>query len=649
MTNSTIHWRFWTCGALLVLLAACGTPASSASTDATTNNDASSDGAIGDASSGDADTSDADVGPPSLLTARSLRFDEDLTAAWGSDADDVWFVGKAGRVLHWNGATLSPRDAGTQKDLFSVWGKSANEAYIVGDGVILRWDGKSWSNEAPDGTGILRGVHMPADGSTVLACGDGGVVLRRDSAGKWKSEETASKLNLQAIWASSASQVWAVGEQGRALRLAGGVWGETDMPGAASRTMRAVVGTLDGRMFACGDGGYLAATDDTATWQQTLANDGDTPRDLKGLWARSSTDAWAFGSSGALLHFVGKKWQVDSIAGTYMKTASFSGLFGGNDSNGQPFGFAVGIAGAGLQFSAGQPDNADPQLQDDRWLDFRAETVADLKSVQADSDGRLITCGSSGVALLAKDSQAPFYDLAAPVTGADIVDCTLRNGEAWLVGPSGAILHANVQTAGSAWSLDKPANAKKLSGIARLGNDLVVVGDGGVALHKVADGAWQAEATGVQFKLRSVAATGDVAYAVGELGTVLRRDAAGTWTKETTGNLGQFSRVTAWGDGEAAAVTEEGTLLVRAAGASGAWKQMSETPGQLLYGIARRADGLLLAVGYAGTLVTGQPGGPFTNHPKNVPNLLSSIACGTNGCVVVGQKGGIFQVAEAIP
>jgi hypothetical protein len=634
----------WICSAVLALTCACGTHTTASDADTSASADGSGDAQIGDGS-GDGASSDSDVGPPSLLTARSLRFDEDLTAAWGSDADDVWVVGKGGRVLHWNGATLSPRDAGTKKDLNGVWGVSRNEAYIVGDGVILRWDGSKWSNETPDGTGILRGVHAPADGSSVLACGDGGVVLRRGGSGKWQAEETNSKINLQAIWAINASKVWAVGEQGRAISLSGGSWSESDMPGAASRTVRAVVGSMDGRMFACGDGGYLAATDETATWQQTLANDGDNPRDLKGLWARDGTEAWAIGSSGALLHFVGKKWQIDSIAGTYMKTASFSAMFGSNDSNGQPFGFAFGIGGAGLMFSAGQPDNSDPNLQDDRWLDFRAETVADLKSIQSGSDGSLITCGTSGVALIANDSQAPFYDLAAPVTGADISDCVLRDGEAWLVGPSGVILHHS----GGVWSVDKPANAKTLSGIARLGSDLLVVGDGGLALHKVGDGAWQAEATGVQFKLRSVATAGDVAYAVGELGTVLRRDAAGTWSKETTGNLGQFARVVAWGDGEAAAVTEEGALLVRSAGASGTWKQLSETPGQLLYGIARRTDGLLLAVGYAGTLVSGQPAGPFTNHVKNVPNLLSGVACSANGCVVVGQKGGIFQLAEAIP
>ncbi len=648
MTNLNFQWRIWTCSALVALLSACGTPASSSNTDDAVSSDASGDALVGDSNgdaTGDGKTSDVDVGPPSLLTARSLRFDEDLSAAWGSDDDDVWFVGKGGRVLHWNGETLSPRDVGTKQDLLGVWGRSRTEAYIVGDGLILRWDGNAWTNEAPDGTGILRAIHIPSDGSTVLAAGDGGTVLRRDDTGKWKAEETASKLNIQAIWANNASQVWAVGDQGRALRLSGGLWAETDMPGASSRTLRAVVGSTDGRMFACGDGGYLAATDETATWEQTLANDGDNPRDLHGLWARSSTDAWAIGSSGALLHFIGKKWQVDSIAGTYMKTSSFTGLFGANDSNGQPFGLAVGLGGAGLVFSAGQPDNSDPLLQDDRWLDFRAETVADLKSVQVGSDGSLITCGTSGVVLTAKDSQSAFYDLAAPVTGADIADCALRNGEAWLVGPSGAILH----NGGGTWTIDKPANTKKLSGIAALGADLLVVGDGGIVLHKVADGAWQAESTGVQFKLRSVATAGDVAYVVGELGTVLRRDAAGTWTKETTGNLGQFARVTAWGDGEAAAVTEEGALLIRSAGATGTWKQMSETPGQLLYGIAQRADGVLIAVGYAGTLVTGQSSGPFTNHPKNVPNLLSGIACTANGCVVVGQKGGIFQLAEAIP
>ncbi len=644
MTNPILQWRTLACTAILALGAACGSPASGSGADASTKSDATSDSQLGDATA-DTAHSDADVGPPSLLTARSLQFTEDLTAAWGNAGDDVWFVGKAGRVLHWNGATLSPRNAGTTKDLFGVWGRSASEVYLVGDGVLLRWDGAAWTDEAPAGTAILRGVNAPVDGSTVVACGDGGVVLRRTSSGKWQPEETASKLNLQAIWAMSDSQIWAVAEQGRALHLSGGAWSESDMPGAASRTLRAVVGSVDGRLFACGDGGYLAVTDDTATWQETLANDGDTPRDLKGLWAVSATEAWALGSAGALLHYVSKKWELDTIAGTYMKVADFRGLFGAIDSNGQPYAFGVGLAGAGVVFAAGQPDSSDPSLQDDRWLDFRAETVADLKAVQADADGSLIACGTNGVALLAKDGQSPFYDLAAPVTGADLADCVLRNGEAWLVGPSGVILH----NGGGAWSVDRPANAKVISGIGRMGADLLAVGDGGLALHKVADSPWQAETTGVQFKLSSVAATTDTAYAVGELGTVLRRDATGTWTKEATGNLGQFARVPAWGDGEAAAVTQDGTLLVRAAGATGAWTQMSQTPGELLYGVGRRADGLLLAVGYAGTLVTGQPAGPFTSHTQNVPNLLSGVACTAAGCVVVGQKGGIFQVAEAIP
>lgn len=639
---------------------ACG--GKSSATDAGSTVDVASDTTSADSggdgiSSGDV-SSDSDAGPPSLLSARSLRFTEDMTAAWGSDREDVWWVGKGGRVLHWNGKTLTPRDIGTHKDLYGVWGRSASEVYVVGDGVILRWDGSSWHDETPDTPSLLRSVHVPFDKSAVVACGDGGVILRRNEpgvglSGKWSAEDTGSKINLNGIWAQNASQIWAVGDQGRALKLSGGLWAETDMPGATSRVMRAISGSADGHLFACGDSGYLAVTDDSNTWQHTLANDGDSPRDLHGIWGRSATDAWAIGSSGALLHLSGKKWQVVDIAGTYMKSASFLGLFGADDSNGEPFGYAVGVGGAGLTFSAAQPDSPDDAAKSDRWLDFVAETQADLKAVQNGDGDALIACGTGGVVLYASDPGAVFADLAAPVTGADIADCTLVGDTAWVVLPGGWVARGTGvgKLASATWNVSKISGAKTLNGISKFaGGALVIVGDGGFIAHSDnASSNWSSESSGVQFDLRSVSTAGEIAYAVGKYGVALRRDSSGKWSKESTGNLSTLSRVTAWGDGEAAAVSEEGVVLVRGAGVTGAWKQVSETPGQLLYGIARRADGLLLAVGYAGTLVTGQSAGPFADHPKNVPNLLTGVACTSKGCIAVGQKGGIFHVAEVIP
>ena len=635
------HWlAVWT-----IVCAACGT-AATGTTSAGTTADAVADTVWGDAGDATGDGAQtADTGGPSLLTARSLQFTDDMNAVWGAGADDVWWVGSAGRVLHWNGSTLSPRDPGVTVDLYGVGGRNGAEVYVVGDGVILRWDGATWHTETPQTPTLLRSVHVPDDGSTVMAAGDGGVVLRRSDAGTWTPEDTGSKLNIHAIHVQSVGQAWAVGDQGRALKLAGGAWSETDMPGANSRVLRAITASPQGRLFACGDGGYLAATDETKTWVKTLANDGDTPRDLRGLWARSSTDAWAIGSHGALLHLDGKKWQVESIAGTYMKTASFLGLFGGATADGQPFGYAVGVAGAGLTFLPGQPDAADAAARDDRWLDFRAETAADLLAIHAGDDTALVTCGTAGVVLQASSPDGVFVDLAAPVTGADVPDCALIGGTAWIVTAGG---YVGQGTATGGWSLEALHPNKPLTGLARLGGSgLLAVGSGGFAASY--DGTWHPETTGVQFDLRSVAVTGDVAYAVGKFGVALRRAADGAWTKETTGNLGTLARVVAWGDGEAAAVSEEGVLLVRGAGATGTWKQASETPGQLLYGITRRADGLLIAVGYAGTLITGQPAGPFATHLKNVPNLLNHVACTSKGCLAVGQKGGIFHVAESLP
>ena len=51
----------------------------------------------------------------------------------------------------------------------------------------------------------------------------------------------------------------------------------------------------------------------------------------------------------------------------------------------------------------------------------------------------------------------------------------------------------------------------------------------------------------------------------------------------------------------------------------------------------------------AGTLVTGKADGAFTNHAKNVPNLLSGIACGGNGCVAAEIQRFVARCGRVTP
>ena len=624
---------------------------SAAPKDAAAPKDGGLDAAVGTdaASSPDKGGADAaDAGPPAVLQPRPLKFGEDLLAVWGSNASDVWLVGKQGRVLHWNGKTLVPRrtataqdPAGTAKDFHGVWGRAAKDVWLAGDGIVLHWTGSGFEDRTPKepAGAVWHAVHALPGGPVYLAA-DAGVVVRLDSDGVWKKEATNSQLNLRAVRAIGPGQVWVAGDNGQALKLAGGSWSATALPKANARALRALDVSPAGRIFTVGDQGFLAATK-AGVWEATPANDPDEPdRDLSGVWARGDNDAWAIGAKGILFHLTAK-WNVVPIVGPYMTIASFRAIWGFAASDKEAWAVAVGDKGAGIVMAATAAGGAD------KWTDFPAETGADLQAVTALQDGRLIACGDGGTLLEAATANAPFFDLAAPVTAAALLDVAVANdGGLAAVGEGGVAVR---RPAGGAFAVDKVAGVGAdgfLRGIAPLGDGWLAVGDAGLAAAYTAAG-WKGEPTGTAVALRSVTQVAGTAYAVGDAGTVLRRSSNGKWTAETTNEVRALYRVVAWSADEAAAVGEGGVVLVRTANG---WKTVFEAPDALfLYGLTRRADGTLIAVGYAGAVVVGKPAGPFQRLDGKVGNRLHGVAATPLGTVAVGMKGGVFQLAEKLP
>lgn len=69
----------------------------------------------------------------------------DLRGVFGFGPDDVWAVGEASTVLHWDGAVWTKLatpfdDASDRPMLHAVWGSSPSDVWIVGDGTVLHFD-----------------------------------------------------------------------------------------------------------------------------------------------------------------------------------------------------------------------------------------------------------------------------------------------------------------------------------------------------------------------------------------------------------------------------------------------------------------------------------------------------------------------------
>ncbi len=135
-----------------------------------------------------------------------------LFKVWGATADDVWAVGERGTLLHWDGVAWTKLPALTDQRLLTVIGRSASDVHAVGglgQGVVLRFDGASWSTVEVGSVIGLMGVWT-ARGQRVLAVGFAGAAVWGDGA-EWHILDPGTERCLHVAWGD-----------GRGVLVAGG-------------------------------------------------------------------------------------------------------------------------------------------------------------------------------------------------------------------------------------------------------------------------------------------------------------------------------------------------------------------------------------------------------------------------------------------
>lgn len=235
---------------------------------------------------------------PGLCWESPLPTGIDLHAIYGVAESDLWAVGEAGYILHYDGSAFSLVQSPTKNTLRAIWGLSSNDIWAVGvNGTLLHYNGTSWM-VVPSPNGATSSMFAIAGSSSnnIWAVGAAGALWHYD--GNWSTASSGVAYDLNGVYVSAA-EVLLVGSGGQVLRRdAAQQWNAVGLNAFA---LRGISGKADGSVFTVGDSGTMQHFDGNTL--QTLA--GYPGTQLRAIYARAEGDAWVAGSEGGLFHFDG--------------------------------------------------------------------------------------------------------------------------------------------------------------------------------------------------------------------------------------------------------------------------------------------------------------------------------------------------------
>ena len=238
-------------------------------------------------------------------------------------ADDIWAVGNAGLILHYDGGRWLQVPSGVRARLTSVWAHSADSAWAVGwDSTALRWNGDEWTAVDIGVAGLmLLSVSGTGPGDVwAVGVGETGTTMLHWNGSNWGT--TTLSQSLSDVFALAADDVWAVG-YGDILHFDGS-WAAVPVA-ETSLNLAAVWASPSGDVYAVGDytsergaAMVLHSSGGAFSWVDT-----GCPAGLNDIWGSSASDLWAVGNGRAVTHWDGVAWTTfDLIPGDHLYSAS---------------------------------------------------------------------------------------------------------------------------------------------------------------------------------------------------------------------------------------------------------------------------------------------------------------------------------------
>jgi len=276
-----------------------------------------------------------------------------ITRISGITGTDIWVGGQYGQLLHWNGTAWSKATSPTTDDigslscsssgdcwilpylynqisgntlyrleggrwnkhgstptaiaLYSVRAVSATEVWLAGS-TTFRFDGTSWLNTTKSLTHYLMqsvAAHGGSGGKDPIGVGIYGLIARWDGS-TWRTLASGDGEHLQAAWTSPQGDIFIVGSRGGIARLRNGRLEWIGISGDSSN-YRSVWGTSSSNVWAVGEYGRIVHFDGT-TWSQVRDLMGGSAETLQTIAGSSAVDIWVIGDKGGLFHYDGSRF-----------------------------------------------------------------------------------------------------------------------------------------------------------------------------------------------------------------------------------------------------------------------------------------------------------------------------------------------------
>jgi hypothetical protein len=302
---------------------------------------------------------------PSGWTLATSNTSSDLYSVWGSAANAVWAVGRAGTMVFFNGTQWQVRTIPPQavnQDLWAIHGTSASNVFLAAGTALLNFDGGKWNKvgDLPtiNTSGYLNGIFASGDASnnvyvtmTEYAAGTptpalyvinsagtrtrlGGNADQTSSecfsyaGGVWEFSSTnvifsgcharqwngsavgnfgsAALIGVQKLWAASPTSMFGIAAyDGYTEGTNVAIWdGSTwsSTPSGITGSLTAMWGTSDHRVFFSG----IDKSKSAIVYFDGLGFTDETlpataTQELNGIWAAPTGEVFAVGNAGTIL------------------------------------------------------------------------------------------------------------------------------------------------------------------------------------------------------------------------------------------------------------------------------------------------------------------------------------------------------------